>query len=516
MAAAAARGAALLALLACLGCRPAAPRGCGACHRDAGAGGSHRSLPCEACHGGDSGGRRKEQAHRGLLPRPGALAQAAAGCRCHGAVVERVRASPMATSDGMAAVNRVVMGDGAEPHLAQLCGGCHLGAERPLRGVRSGCLACHEGPPATGAAHPTLTLQIGAERCQGCHSGTRRVATSYQGWHETELPPSAEGPGLRTLPDGRVFRAAAPDVHFSRGLACIDCHTPRELMGDGRRHAPAAAALEVGCADCHRREAPPTLGYQELDDESRRLLALRQVRDRAALRYVRAARSGLALYNVTLEARGIRVRLKGGGASLWPRPPAAACADPAHRRLTCQACHAAWAPQCLSCHVQREGEAFREYAGALLAEPPILGVRDGRIDVFTPGMVLTRDLTASAAPLAQRVAAAALRRRFAPLDPHTTAPRGRGCASCHESPLALGYGRGALRLQGPDPASWRFAPAYEALKDGLPADAWIGFLSDAPPRPEQAPGTRPLSRAEQERVLRAGQRRRAGAAGPER
>jgi hypothetical protein len=32
---------------------------------------------------------------------------------------------------------------------------------------------------------------------------------------------------------GHAYTPQTPDVHFTRGLACIDCHTEKELHGDG-------------------------------------------------------------------------------------------------------------------------------------------------------------------------------------------------------------------------------------------------------------------------------------------
>lgn len=511
---------------------------CASCHARAQPGGSHASVACTACHGGDPGGRGEDTAHAALIRRPGQLDQAARGCSCHAATVQRVLGSPMATAGGMVAVNRYAFGErdspddpaatvgalgragaaaGAEAdrHFRQLCDGCHLSSEQPVLGGRSGCAACHAGPAPAGSEHPALTLQIGVERCAGCHSGTRRVGLSYQGLQETDLPASGATPGHRVLADGRVLAPQPPDVHFQRGLSCIDCHTAREVMGDGRRHLHAEAAVEISCADCHQRAPVRGLRHGELDDESQRLLALRGVADREARVYVAAQRSGLGLINVTVDAGGrIVVWTKEGGRALHPPAPAAACAQEAHQRLTCQACHSAWVPQCIGCHTQRVGSGYREYAGALGADPPVLGVRaDGRIDTFLPGMVLTLGVRPAPDDADARALAAAgvQRRLYARVAPHTTARLGRSCASCHRSGLALGYGRGVLRLSGRDPARWRFEPAYEPLSDGLPADAWIGFLEDvgggaASPKAgirATRVGLRPFSRAEQERILRA-------------
>ena len=71
--------------------------------------------------------------------------------------------------------------------------------------------------------------------------------------------------------------------------------------------------------------------------------------------------------------------------------------------------------------------------------------------------------------------------------------------------------RGVLRLPTSEPRTWRFESRYVAPADGLPADAWIGFLEQAQGRATRT-DARPLSRLEQLRVLRVGVRLSRGAA----
>jgi len=95
-------------------------------------------------------------------------------------------------------------------------------------------------------------------------------------------------------------------------------------------------------------------------------------------------------------------------------------------------------------------------------------------------------------------------RFFSPVEPHTTALRGRSCASCHNDPLALGLGRGTLRLETDGKARWVFEPEEETLRDGLPADAWAGFLKAPRPRSTTREDARPFTPEEQSRILRVG------------
>lgn len=164
---------------------------------------------------------------------------------------------------------------------------------------------------------------------------------------------------------------------------------------------------------------------------------------------------------------------------------------------------------------------------------PALGVRraDGlgesggeTIDTFIPGMIMTLDRNRSAGAAPDPVFA----RLFAPTASHTTVKASRSCASCHNDPVALGYGKGELRFEpGPLPASarrstvgnapgttqaalsrsgqWHFKPREAALpQDGLPADAWTGFLAERQDRASTHDGARPFSLAEQQRILTVG------------
>ena len=46
-----------------------------------------------------------------------------------------------------------------------------------------------------------------------------------------------------------------PDVHFSAGMECVDCHTPREMHGDGIEYysMKQPGAMDVSCEQCHEK-----------------------------------------------------------------------------------------------------------------------------------------------------------------------------------------------------------------------------------------------------------------------
>lgn len=558
------------------------PEGCLVCHQGVtGLGNAHNpgAIGCASCHGGDILTLDTTRAHAGMETIAGNLATARLRCgqaACHPTIIPRVEHSVMTTMSGIVAINRAVFGEagttGAAPHvrdltysaadthLRQLCASCHLGLDKTAFGPNGedarggGCLACHltyspealvalnryedqkqRGPAEAPRYHPAISLDIDNGQCFGCHSRSGRISTSYEGWHETHLPPDeASDPArpapsrYRVLADERVFERVMPDIHQQRGLDCVDCHTANEVMGDGVAHARKSDQLRVTCEDCHARPGRqlPTHPASQLDPESRRILALRAWPGPAASHYALAA-TGDALVNIVADTDGQpRLVRKRTGERRALKPAAAVCVEGGgHGRLSCGSCHTAWAPRCPTCHTAFDPTAeaydwladahvaggWTEQAGPFAATAPTLGVRvidqppSGRIeriDTFVPGMVMTLDRNRRPGGPSDVL----FRRLYARIEPHTTRRDVRTCESCHNDPEALGYGRGHLRYERtPAGGRWRFTPAAPLLPaDGLPADAWIPFLGTRTGMVSTRDDVRPFTPEEQRRILRVG------------
>jgi uncharacterized membrane-anchored protein len=82
----------------------------------------------------------------------------------------------------------------------------------------------------------------------------------------------------------------------------------------------------------------------------------------------------------------------------------------------------------------------------------------------------------------------------------------RDCLSCHANSLALGYGRGTLKYEIAGRwGHWAFTPTLaRSGVDGLPLDAWIGFLEEPPGHAATRTSVRPFNRAEQRQMLLVG------------
>lgn len=463
------------------------PEGCLLCHADTrGLGAAHASIGCSPCHGGDANARDEAAAHRGVDVLAGDLSTAMSTCGvagCHPVETARVLGSVMAGAPGILAVDRFAFREredptprpsddlraldprstpraNAEDHARRLCASCHLARRKDSRGDLGfasrggGCTACHLAPPderapaprgAEGALHPDVSAAVSPSRCRGCHARSGRISLSYEGLVELE-------PGdprvTERLPDGRPAGRSTSDVHARAGMTCLDCHSERDLMGDGRSHGFATEAVGIACDDCHAPQAHTV----DADAES--------VAARLRAAWVRRGRAPMPEGSRNLvTGRGVPLwRTDRATATLWraddgaaraipPRRDAAHHAMRGHERLECQSCHSVWTPRCASCHTAfdpsgrdvdhltgapREG-AWREVAGANGYGPPVLMVSGAnRVAPFTEGMTLTLD----------GVARTIERRLWAPLDPHTTGPS-RACASCHpDGPLDAVYPTG--------------------------------------------------------------------------
>jgi quinol-cytochrome oxidoreductase complex cytochrome b subunit len=547
--------------------------GCLACHQGmTGFVAAHEpgTLGCAACHLGNPFTLNKTLAHAGMTLTPGNLSVVNRTCgasNCHGEVEIRVRGSLMNTMSGVVSVDKFVFGESpdldahfdvtalkhspADTHLRGLCASCHLGQDKAQPGPidessrGGGCSACHlnydsaavaelqhRGGPTAPLHHPDISIQVHQQACFGCHSRSGRIATNYEGWHETQLDETAAKtrPGwpmqFRLLADGRVFEKHPADVHFEKGMTCIDCHVASEVMSDGIAHAHERNAVEISCVDCHASGATPAKEFAQLDSETQQITAMRKLNE-PGRRFVVSQSSSVDYANVFLGNCGRpQVALIESAKVLQPKPAAAVCARSGsmHERLECGACHTAWAPQCVNCHTSFDPKtqgwdhlagkfvvgAWQEEAGDYQSDAPPLGVsvsagpngkREERITTFVPGMILNLKL-----PSEQANSGSQFHRLFAPASPHTTAAQSRDCRSCHANPAALGYGRGQLKYEVKGGAGkWIFTPGYpRSPQDGLPMDAWIGFLQEQGANTTTRKNARPFSLKEQRNILLVG------------
>ena len=492
-------------------------------------------IGCAVCHLGHPEVDEKKSAHDGMVLIPGNLSNAAQTCgTCHQNELHKIEHSLMTTNSGLVAVDKYVFGESDSPdhsydirhlghgqtddHLRTLCANCHLGAEKSEFGPVNqlsrggGCNACHlnytdeahtqlkayvtSGKEAVPKVHPSIDIKVGDEHCFGCHSRSSRISTNFMGWHETLLEEEdiVQSDSIRVFDDKRVYRYIAEDVHHSKGMLCIDCHSSHEVMGDGRDHLHEEDAVSLSCADCHYREKPDTISYEHLDVESK-LVFMHRNYTHMEQPMLKAKKDGHPLVNTLINEKGQVVLLgKKDGKEHPISPQGDICSrDSAHRELSCSSCHSQWAPRCIGCHNTFDPNAtgydlldkkmitgtWMEHVFEFDFGPPAIGVREKgnekRFEPAIPGMVLTIDHSSHVDTTLYGIS---FKRLYAPNAPHTTSKTSRSCVSCHADPVALGYGKGSLLfVQNGNSGTWRFEPTYAySAVDGLPEDAWIPFL----------------------------------------
>ncbi len=267
-------------------------------------------IGCASCHLGNTLALNKEEAHKGMILIPGNLSDAKETCGiCHPNELNKINKSLMTTNSGLVAVDKFIFGETDHPdyhfhikdiknspsdkHLRDLCANCHLGAEKTTYGEINqlsrggGCNACHLNYSKDAKAdldkylasnktilpkiHPSTNIFVNDTHCFGCHSRSSRISTNYIGLQETLLDEETvrNKKEYKVLEDKRVYKYIAEDVHHTKGMLCIDCHSSHEVMGDGKTYLHEEQAVKIQCIDCHFNEKPNTIAYKDVDVESK-------------------------------------------------------------------------------------------------------------------------------------------------------------------------------------------------------------------------------------------------------
>jgi hypothetical protein len=524
-----------------------------------------QAIGCFSCHGGNPFDGDKNQSHQDMLLVPGNLADAGISCgttNCHPEIVKRINTGLMSTLSGMISVDRFVFNEqdnpdlltnvhqlansAADEHLRNLCVRCHLGNPKTASGPVNeksrggGCLACHLNYEALASSanfekklnindtsylkyHPAVSLEVTNEHCFGCHSRSGRISTNYEGWHETILTvdEAPKNERYNIIEETRVFRFIQADVHHKLGMSCIDCHNSYELMGDGNLYAHQENQVNIQCKDCHITDVVNIIDHSQLDEESAIIASLRfgNIKDR---NYIVTEKQKRPLINTWYDNDTAYMIGKNSKKEFAMKRPADICTQgESHDMLSCSSCHTSWAPSCIGCHNeydpnepgynmltnQEKQGSWVEYIGQYNAHLPALGIRENEtgktVIPVVPGMVLTIDVGSFDKTLHDSLI---FQRLFAPAAPHTTQLVGRDCKSCHNNPVALGFGDGRLIYKTDNGVGkWNFSPKYQNNQnDGLPEDSWIGFMQSKEGKVSTRSDVRPFNLDDQKRILEVG------------
>jgi len=490
---------------------------CVACHQ----GLEHVSAnhnDCVACHGGDPTAADKDISHRGMYgkknPADPKVWDKTCGS-CHPYQLERVKSNLMTTGTGMikniqltwegedgqlyanqpletfdADGNPLTLEGVAKlDHLSgelyrKFCSLCHVNIEsnQVWEGSHgSGCTACHfpynenatyqggdetvKGKWPYSASHEMQVLPDNTV-CMRCHNRSGRIALNYQGMNDgnNSLVPTDNGyPGPKLIGGVRNVTSIAPDIHHEKGMECIDCHTSRDLMGDGYAYENMYLQVEIRCEDCHGsatekpQYAPVTRENDEAVRESQHYQRQVQMGEELIL-----TSKGRKYSNVFWEEDKVWVVGKRSG----KRHESKVITDTpehsivGHERMACYSCHSQSVAQCYGCHTQYDLRArgrdfikqqdtpgaFSESEDYRMLYPfPLALDQRGKVSPVTPGCqtfvtVIERDGTRSKDSYVS-VYDGEQRLRFAPFYGHNTGKKAVGCTDCHANPAFMGFGQ---------------------------------------------------------------------------
>jgi len=521
-------------------------------------------IGCVSCHLGNPKAKDKDDSHKGMVLIPGNLVDADQTCgKCHKDELHKIKHSLMTTNSGLVAVDKFIFGEADSPdyhynitdlqftaadkHMRDLCANCHLGAEKKEFGEITqlsrggGCNACHlnysaeakkdldtylkSGKIDLPKVHPSTDIFVTNVHCFGCHSRSSRISTNYEGWHETLLDKKdvLNKAGYKVFEDERVYSYEGEDVHHTKGLLCIDCHSSHEVMGDGKDYLHEEQAVTLNCADCHYKDKPNTINYDELDIESS-LVFLHRKYEHRDKKILAVKKDGHPLVNTFVDDNGEVFLIGKKDGVLHPiKKQSDVCSrDNAHQSVSCSTCHAQWSPRCIGCHNSFEKNSktaydlldkkyvegrWVEHVYEFLADKPAMGVRvndEGRkIEPAIPGMILTIDHDS----YDDDKKGTSFHRLYAPNSPHTISKAVRDCKSCHANSAAIGYGNGKLIYDiSKGYGDWVFHADYDVNpNDNLPEDAWIPFLGNSPHKIVSTRSDfRPFTVKEQKEILLVG------------
>lgn len=185
----------------------------------------HFSQGCNSCHKGNKESVTKESAHKGLVKRPSDELKTCG--RCHGKIAATYEKSLHYTTIGqrqgvMARFSKAELQTFDKRVFEQSCRSCH-----------ASCGGCHvKSPSVSGISlgliqgHKFVKRDEG-KTCAFCHGG--RVYPEYTGEY-----------------------GGTTDVHYQKGMMCLDCHKKRELHGDGEKYLSKQMVKDrPACKNCH-------------------------------------------------------------------------------------------------------------------------------------------------------------------------------------------------------------------------------------------------------------------------
>ncbi len=260
---------------------------CLKCHKNISKINKNHNFSCEYCHiiNGEKSKCKKEN----VIKNPSNLKYVNLKCgKCHEDDIKKVKNSLMATNAGIINITRYLWrvqqdidlkfitenipeNNLVDDFLRKVCLRCHLyteGAKRYGETRSSGCAACHVIYKNDGTHTHKFTKNIPSFQCLHCHN-FNRVGMDYEGFFEHDYSLAYRSPIIRKKYPKKIYgviqHRLRPDIHYKKGMQCIDCHNKDEIMGDGNRYLFKYQAVKIRCIDCHKDQHKNDKNHQNLE-----------------------------------------------------------------------------------------------------------------------------------------------------------------------------------------------------------------------------------------------------------
>ncbi len=200
-------------------------------------------------------------------------------------------------------------------------------------------------------------------------------------------------------------------IHVDVGMQCVDCHFSQDNHGNGHIYGEVAAAVEIGCKDCHGTAgAYPDLrtsGHAALDGGTDMSL-LRTPDGRRRFEWVDKSLYQRSMVDPNREwkmslvknsvdpghpeynEKAARAKLMGTNTATLAYESNSPASARAHsdNKLECYACHTSWTPSCGGCHLPIEANwktARHHYEGGETRNFATYNPQVARDDMFLLG-----------------------------------------------------------------------------------------------------------------------------------
>ena len=186
----------------------------------------HFEKGCSFCHNGNEAGLDKDSSHKGLVTRPSDNVKTCG--QCHPIIAYDFNKSLHFTAMGQRTgvcrrFSQSELKEFDERVFEKSCRSCH-----------ASCGDCHVQSPSVGGSNMGLIRK---------HAFVRKDEGKTCGYCH----------GSSVYPEFTGCYGGNPDIHFQKGMGCVDCHNKHEIHGDGISYKEGNAVKErPSCRGCHK------------------------------------------------------------------------------------------------------------------------------------------------------------------------------------------------------------------------------------------------------------------------